>query len=202
MDDLLAESIPVYRFLQKPGDLVWVNAGCVHWVQAVGWCNNIAWNVGPVTYKQYKLSIERYEWNKLENYKSIVPMIHLTWNLARNIKVSEEPLFTAIRTVLMRTLRYTKRCIDMVKDLGKEIRWHGKAPNEAAHYCVICELEVFNLLFVKEVDKKHVVHCLDCASKASERLEDFVVLEEYTLDELMEIYDNFTFQNSIPADLS
>lgn len=27
---------------------MWINAGTVHWVQAVGWCNNIAWNVGPL----------------------------------------------------------------------------------------------------------------------------------------------------------
>ena len=71
--------------------------GCVHWVQAIGWCNNIAWNVGPLTYRQYQLGIERYEWNKLQSFKSIVPMIHLSWNLARNIKVSDPKLFTAIK---------------------------------------------------------------------------------------------------------
>ena len=27
LEDLYNENIPVYRFLQKPGDLVWVNAG-------------------------------------------------------------------------------------------------------------------------------------------------------------------------------
>jgi len=48
------------------------------------------------------------------------------------------------------------------------------------------------MLFVKEVDKKHVVHCLDCARKTSPTLEEFVILEEYTMDELMEVYDNFT----------
>lgn len=30
LEDLYEENIPVYRFLQRPGDLVWVNAGCVH----------------------------------------------------------------------------------------------------------------------------------------------------------------------------
>lgn len=97
LDDLFAHNIPVYRFLQRPGDMVWVNAGTVHWVQAVGWCNNIAWNVGPLTTTQYQLSIERYEWNKLEKFKSIVPVLHMTWNLARNIKVSEQGLFQRIK---------------------------------------------------------------------------------------------------------
>ncbi|CAM6002185.1 unnamed protein product [Sphagnum balticum] len=66
-------------------------------VFAVGWCNNIAWNVGPLTARQYTLSVERYEWNKLESFKSIVPVKHLTWNLARNIKVSEDALFAKIK---------------------------------------------------------------------------------------------------------
>jgi len=48
LEDLYSSNIPVYRFIQRPGDLVWINAGTVHWVQAVGWCNNIAWNVGPL----------------------------------------------------------------------------------------------------------------------------------------------------------
>ncbi|XP_015277888.1 PREDICTED: lysine-specific demethylase 6B [Gekko japonicus] len=49
LEDLYQSNIPVYRFIQRPGDLVWINAGTVHWVQATGWCNNIAWNVGPLT---------------------------------------------------------------------------------------------------------------------------------------------------------
>lgn len=57
---------------------------------------------------------------------------------------------------------------------------------------IYIKLEVFNILFVREVDKKHVVHCLDCARKANTTLEEFVILEEYTMDELVEVYDNFT----------
>ena len=42
LDDLQESGIPYYRFLQKPGDLVWVNTGCVHWVQSlVGHCLTI-----------------------------------------------------------------------------------------------------------------------------------------------------------------
>lgn len=52
LEDLYKANIPVYRFIQRPGDLVWINAGTVHWVQAVGWCNNIAWNVGPLSGKE------------------------------------------------------------------------------------------------------------------------------------------------------
>ncbi len=49
LEDLYEANVPVYRFIQRPGDLVWLNTGTVHWGQAIGWCNNISWNVGPLT---------------------------------------------------------------------------------------------------------------------------------------------------------
>jgi len=55
---------------------------------------------------------------------------------------------------------------------------------------------VFNILFVKELDKKHVVHCLDCARNISRTLEDFVILQEYKMEEMIEVYDNFTLHNA------
>ncbi|XP_060678749.1 lysine-specific demethylase 6B-like isoform X2 [Hemiscyllium ocellatum] len=97
LDDLYAAKIPVYRFIQRPGDLVWINAGTVHWVQATGWCNNIAWNVGPLTAYQYQLALERYEWNKVKKVKSIVPMIHVSWNAARTVKVTDPDLYRMIK---------------------------------------------------------------------------------------------------------
>lgn len=53
-------------------------------------------------------------------------------------------------------------------------------------------MEVFNILFIREQEKRHVVHCLDCARKQSPTLEGFVCLEEYRMSELMEVFDNFT----------
>ncbi len=53
-------------------------------------------------------------------------------------------------------------------------------------------MEVFNILFTTEKDRKYEVHCPDCARKASHNLEGFVVLEQYKLEDLMDAYDNFT----------
>ena len=65
--------------------------------QAIGWCNNIAWNVGPMTYRQFSLGVERYEYNKLQSYKSIVPMITLSWNLAQNLCINDIKLHNHIK---------------------------------------------------------------------------------------------------------
>ena len=150
MKDLLEAEIPVYRFLQRPGDLVWVNSGCIHWMQAAGWSNNIEWNVGPLTYKQYSLALERYEWNKLQEHKSMVAMVYLSWNLAKNVRVSESKLFEAIKHTLMRTLRQVALTLDYMKEIGVEVKFHGRNRNEPAHYCVQCVIEVFGVLFISE----------------------------------------------------
>jgi len=206
LDDLYACNIPVYRFIQKPGDLVWVNTGTVHWVQAIGWCNNIAWNVGPITGKQFRSAIERYEWNKIEKYKSIVPMIHLTWNLAKNVEIHDEDLFLVIKNFMAKTLAFCERILNMLEASNIEVKWHGKAEQEAAHYCANCELEVFNILFVKSIEKKLVVHCAKCAIKTSQILDNFIVLQEYDMNHLKETYSNFiqtfkTRQVKIPTNL-
>ncbi|CAG5124535.1 unnamed protein product, partial [Candidula unifasciata] len=191
LEDLYEADVPVYRFIQKPGDLVWIGPGTVHWVQAIGWCNNIAWNVGPMTHQQYILGLERCEYNKTQSYKSIVPMVTLSWNLAQNAHISDHKLYTEIRKTLMYSLCQVQMTLDLVDSLEKEVKWHGRAPGEAAHYCEECEVEVFNILFVTKSDGHFLVHCQDCARKVSSKLENFVVLNQYTLDELVKIYDNF-----------
>nr|XP_014347121.1 PREDICTED: lysine-specific demethylase 6A isoform X2 [Latimeria chalumnae] len=201
LEDLYEADVPVYRFIQRPGDLVWINAGTIHWVQAIGWCNNIAWNVGPLTAYQYKLAVERYEWNKLQSVKSIVPMMHLSWNMARNIKVSDHKLFEMIKYCLLRTLKQCQMLKEALINAGKELVWHGRAKDEPAHYCSICEVEVFDLLFVTNESnsrKTYVVHCQDCARKASANLENFVVLEQYKMEDLMQVYDQFTLVTRSP----
>ncbi|KAG8450485.1 hypothetical protein GDO86_002950 [Hymenochirus boettgeri] len=202
LEDLYEANVPVYRFIQRPGDLVWINAGTVHWVQAIGWCNNIAWNVGPLTAFQYKLAVERYEWNKLQCVKSIVPMVHLSWNMARNIKVSDPKLFEMIKYCLLRTLKHCQALREVLIASGKEILWHGRTKEEPAHYCTICEMEVFDLLFVTNESysrKTCIVHCHDCSRKTSPDLEKLVVLEQYKLEDLMQIYDLFTLAPPMPS---
>lgn len=198
--DLAAENVPLYKFVQKPGDLVWVNAGTVHWVQATGWCNNIAWNVAPLDATVFRMAIERYEWNKLQSYKSIVPMVHLSWNLARNIRISDPELYTQVKLVLMRTLKQTEAIRDYMENLGHEIMWRGRQDNEAPHYCYNCEVEVFNLLCVREVDRRHVVHCLDCALKVSPGLgSGFSILRQHKTEDLATLYDKFQLAPQPPT---
>lgn len=58
---------------------------------------------------------------------------------------------------------------------------------------------MFNILFIREQEKRHVVHCIDCARKQANGLEGFVCLEEYKMSELIEVYDNFGIHSGVSA---
>ncbi|KAJ8389323.1 hypothetical protein AAFF_G00121880 [Aldrovandia affinis] len=195
LEDLYRTNIPVYRFIQRPGDLVWINAGTVHWVQAVGWCNNIAWNVGPLNSYQYQLALERFEWNEVKKVKSIVPMIHVSWNVARTVKVSDPDTYKMIKHCLLQSIKHIQILRDQLVAAGKKISYQSRVKDEPAYYCNECDVEVFNLLFVTSENgsrKTYVVHCEDCARLRSPGLSAVVVLEQHRMDELMNIFDSFT----------
>uniref|UniRef100_A0A8C5KL96 Lysine-specific demethylase 6B n=1 Tax=Jaculus jaculus TaxID=51337 RepID=A0A8C5KL96_JACJA len=195
LDDLYASNIPVYRFVQRPGDLVWINAGTVHWVQATGWCNNIAWNVGPLTAYQYQLALERYEWNEVKNVKSIVPMIHVSWNVARTVKISDPDLFKMIKFCLLQSMKHCQVQRESLVRAGKKIAYQGRVKDEPAYYCNECDVEVFNILFVTSENgsrNTYLVHCEGCARRRSAGLQGVVVLEQYRMEELAQAYDAFT----------
>ncbi|KAM9455606.1 lysine (K)-specific demethylase 6B, b isoform 2-T4 [Clarias gariepinus] len=201
LEDLYRSNIPVYRFIQRPGDLVWINAGTVHWVQAVGWCNNIAWNVGPLNSYQYQLALERFEWNEVKKVKSIVPMIHVSWNIARTIKITDPNTYKMIRHCLLQSIKHVQILREQLIAEGKKICYQSRVKDEPAYYCNECDVEVFNLLFVTSEGssrKMYVVHCEDCARRRNSTLSGTVVLEQYRAEELMNTYDNFVLA-SLPC---
>ncbi|KAJ8275429.1 hypothetical protein COCON_G00071810 [Conger conger] len=195
LEDLYHAGIPVYRFVQRPGDLVWINAGTVHWVQAVGWCNNIAWNVGPINSYQFQLALERFEWNQVKKVKSIVPMIHVSWNIARTVKITDPDTHKLIKHCLLQSMKHIQVLRDQLVAMGKKISYQSRVKDEPAYYCNECDVEVFDLLLVTSESgsrRSYVVHCEDCAARRSSTLSGVVVLEQYRMEQLMSTYDSFT----------
>jgi histone demethylase len=121
-------------------------------------------------------------------------MIHLTWNIARNIRVNNRQLFELLKFILHQSLKYIQLTLNYLEEqFGENIilRKQLRTLNEPAHYCITCDCEVFNLLFVTELDRKHVVRCLDCALQYDKQLENVVVLYQFTLDDLKTVYEQF-----------
>ena len=92
-----------------------------------------------------------------------------------------------MKTTLMRSLQQSVLMKQFALKNDIPVRFHGHGPNEPVNYCLVCEEEVsawsplvtqlltqqcflfqvFNIFFVKEHEKKHVVHCLRCARVVS-----------------------------------
>jgi histone demethylase len=191
MKDLMEDEIPVYRFLQRPGDMVWVNSGSIYWVQAIGWCNSIKWNVGPLTSDQYQMAVEKYEWNKLHFAKSAVPMYHLSWNLARNLRIMDEKLFAKVKSFALGTLQNYLIVKEYLKHNKIEPKFQAKKKNAPVQFCSQCGEEIFALMFVEEVKGEPLLCCYICAKMKNSALTDFICIEEFSKKELLFVFDNF-----------
>lgn len=197
LKDLINNDVPVYQVLQEPGDVIWIGPGTIHWVQSIGWCNNVAWNVGPMSERQFRSAIERYEYNRIHPpYKSIVPMVQLSWNLAHHFLKQDSNAGVDINyaerifRVISASLRYCKEILVRIQRLGKRSVRQDRLPSDLAHYCEICLNEVFNIIFAH----KNLVHCYACAIKKSSCLKEFYVLEEYSLEGLQNVVDEFALK--------
>ena len=106
-------------------------------------------------------------------------------------QVSDPDLYISMKTTLMRSLQQSVLMKQFALKNDILVRFHSHGPNEPVNYCLVCAEEVscwparlcstfsshqflfqvFNIFFVKEHEKKQVVHCLRCARTVSK--EDF-----------------------------
>ncbi len=114
----------------------------------------------------------------------------------------------------MQSLKQCQLAINYIENCGCELKLQTRQGDEPAHYCYDCDCEVFNILFVSEQPEpltqqqqqqqqankskltnanttQHVVHCQSCARKRSHLLDNFVMLNQYSMDELKNVYDQF-----------
>ena len=144
--------------------------------------------------------MERYEWYKLENFKSVIGMTHLTWNLARNVRVPDPKLYEIIKKALLQSLKQVILTQEYVKIQGLELRYHGHQRTDPANFCGHCDKEVFGVFFLRAGDDMHLIQCLNCAHRRVPSLKGFICLEEYKIKELSDVYDNFKLhQQSAPS---
>lgn len=94
---------------------------------------------------QYQLALERYEWNEVKNVKSIVPMIHVSWNVARTVKISDPDLFKMIKFCLLQSMKHCQVQRESLVRAGKKIAYQGRVKDEPAYYCNECDVSMGTL---------------------------------------------------------
>ncbi|KAF8358962.1 hypothetical protein PRIPAC_93957 [Pristionchus pacificus] len=199
-EELMDMGVPVYRCVQEVGDTIWIAPGVVHWVVSIGFTNNVAWNVCPMTHVQLTVALHQYQWNKQEKYQSLVPMINLFWRIAKHVKVTDEKVFKLVKKCLIRSLAFSKIVTEWAKEQNLRIidkpRPHGEGPS----FCDVCACEVFNLVFRKKNTEKRrrMIYCAECVREEIRTTDtyDFSVTREYTDDFLKNTFDNFHLHNA------
>jgi len=205
LKELEVAGIPVMRLTQRPGDVVWLNSGTVHWVQATGWCNNVAWNVGPFNEYQYVQGIERYEFNKITRFQSLIPMLHLTFQIAKRLAKTkiEAGYRLCLRHCMQRTLWRLKADLCRYQKNGLRIVYQPRDSEHAPpNYCEVCDVELFCVLFVKlkpdkddnGADLPLNTFCETCSigqcAPGVDLSAVWIVLRQFNLEQLGQIYDN------------
>ena len=139
----IIQGFTLYHVIQKPGDLVIVGPGTIHWVKSCGVTTNTAWNFGPKYLNNFIKSFERDFINRAIQYKSLVPMYLLSLDLLNN----------EMNTLDIGLVEYLKDAI-LAKENEENFLWvDSKYKNielnnvDNVIHCESCYLEIFRLYY-------------------------------------------------------
>lgn len=80
-DWCMANGFKLYYAVQKPGDIIFVGVGTLHWVRSITPTVNSAWNLGLKSLKQFAAAFDRFSVNETISFRSIVPLHNLALDL-------------------------------------------------------------------------------------------------------------------------
>lgn len=192
---LLRDSIPVFKFEQKAGEMVYVREGTIHWVQSQGFCTNLSWNLGPPTPTQLSTSIISAQFNVDLNNRTVVPIRNLILNLAdRNMFRDNEDIWKIVKQQLAIMLFHLKIAEEKEKMDGVELEYEKRSAFKP-RFCEICHGEAA-LISRKEMIKKprtkstfeEHIWCASCEPKSANKVKTTVIC---TVERLSEIYDRW-----------
>jgi len=160
VDFCLENQIPVKKFIQKPGDLVYLNSGCLHWVRSKGVSVNSSWNIALKTQEVFNDMFKRREIDKEVGFKSIIPIKTLTFQL-----IKKE--FMSLDNELLRF------CVDKVKNFVQDEvlqmkygRFLKEPDDSNVLFCDLCGEETFNYWIYCNnnfcISKYGNFYCLNC----------------------------------------
>ena len=189
VDFCLENQIPVKKFIQKPGDLVYLNAGCLHWVRSKGVSVNSAWNIALKTHDVFNEMFKRLDINNEVGFKSIIPLKTLTFQLLKQefLSLDNELLSFCVKKVK-----------NFVQDevLQKKYGKFVKEPHDSnVLFCDLCGQETFNYwIHCKNnicIAKYGSFYCLNCQIIHEKNCKNSALLDFY------QKYDENELQNFI-----
>lgn len=170
-DWCLAHGFKLQYIHQKPGDIVFVGVGTLHWVRSLNPTVNSSWNIGIKSFRQFEAAFDRSEINDFINLQSIVPIHNLALDLL-NFDLPNLPKdlinllqrhvntrFTLESKVLKKALKKQKPLVDI---------------NENVVSCETCSKEIFyayvkcwpcHVFRLRGFNELVAFHCVACAER-------------------------------------
>ncbi|CAO4364451.1 unnamed protein product [Caenorhabditis nigoni] len=214
--DCIQYGIPVQKFIQKPGDTVYVGIGTYHWVQSLGFTTNVSWNVGHPTFNQIAQTAIIND-NYIANVA--IPLMGLEttmWNMIMEKSVAlDEPTKAIVKRILMRSLFKAKRDYKHAKKEKLHVIYDEEKELNPVERCfnMKCKAELFNSIplvpakdIPEEIRRQHEdtdvaspitdtqenSYCFGCLSTiAKSFLRNLKVYQRHTFETLSTAYDEF-----------
>ncbi|EGT52510.1 hypothetical protein CAEBREN_08705 [Caenorhabditis brenneri] len=82
-NELKDHGISYSKFLQQPGEMVFVNTGTYHWVQSNGFATNISWNILLDDWTQLVSTALSNDDTAAHGYHTVLPVEKFIWNIAK-----------------------------------------------------------------------------------------------------------------------
>ncbi|KAF1764998.1 hypothetical protein GCK72_004949 [Caenorhabditis remanei] len=198
--DLLQAKIPVQKFLQRKGDMVFVGPGTFHWVQANGFAHNISWNVGQPTFIQLAVAGIMHDNYVANKDTSIMPIETILWEMIREKAPMDLKMKKLVKAMLMRSLTKAQMELDFLDAHGLQVE--DAATNPYVHTverCWKCRECLNN--FVGFGDAKvptpdtntfeiiNHPHCFQCLPNSRFKLQYFTFYQHSSMEELKELHD-------------
>jgi hypothetical protein len=187
LEELSESGIIFNEYDQKPGDMIFISPGTIHWAFSNGNCTHISWNLAPLNVRQYSMAIIKYDWNQINEVKSLLPMIDITFKIIKKAHLKPNEKLNVFMTKIFR--KYVSYCEKTIKYLESNNRFFQLietdnlvVKSDYTYYCIDCKCEIFNLIFVKKYknielseikcsksiqgkDINDKTTCFDCAKK-------------------------------------
>uniref|UniRef100_A0A1I7TRL7 JmjC domain-containing protein n=1 Tax=Caenorhabditis tropicalis TaxID=1561998 RepID=A0A1I7TRL7_9PELO len=192
--DLKKAGISVQVYEQKAGDMVYVGFGTPHWVQSVGFADNISWNIVVSTVNQLATAALIHDYHVAEPKSKIasepiMPLETIIWNMVIRRKEMDMEMKRVVKSMLMRSLaNATKEQVYSVdiKVLVKEITEVEGVPAVARCGDDECTRVLFN--FIPYLEDGRII-CFQCLSELK-NAEIKHVVRRYKIEELVELFNS------------
>ena len=195
VDFCLENNIPVRKFIQKPGDIVFINAGTLHWVRSKGIAVNSAWNIALKNFDVFQEIFKKTDINREIQFPSLVPVRLMTLELMkRDYKTLPKDLFALCLDKLKSFVaeeedKRTKKQNFIKEPSGSSVFFCDTCEQEIFLYWVHCEnsecLTKYNCFFCAKCSRSHEKTCKSPQFQNYQKYEDneitnFIMeMEEY-----------------------